>query len=102
MFSRILRLVLLLLVVMLCNTTARAEAIPVELKKTDKGWQLLRDGKPYFIRGAGGSAGLQKLAAAGANSVRTWGSDDIDDLLDEAHALGLSVTAARGQARYRQ
>ncbi len=77
---------------MLCNTTAWAEAIPVELKKTDKGWQLLRDGKPYFIRGAGGSAGLQKLAAAGANSVRTWGSDDIGDLLDEAHALGLSVT----------
>ena len=92
MFGRIHRLVLLLLVVMLCNTTARAEAIPVELKKTDKGWQLLRDGKPYFIRGAGGSAGLQKLAAAGANSVRTWGSDDIGDLLDEAHALGLSVT----------
>ena len=92
MFSRIHRLVLLLLVVMLCNTNALAEAIPVELKKTDKGWQLLRDGKPYFIRGAGGSASMQKLVAAGANSLRTWGSDDIGDLLDEAHALGLSVT----------
>ena len=34
----------------------------------------------------------RQLAAAGANSIRTWGADDIDELLDEAHALGLSVT----------
>ena len=90
--GRKLNLVLLLLFVMLCHTSVWAKAIPVELKKTDNGWQLLRDGKPYFIRGAGGSASLSELAAAGGNSVRTWGSDDIDDLLDEAHALGISVT----------
>jgi hypothetical protein len=72
--------------------TVAAEAIPVELRRTEQGWQLLRDGKPYFIRGAGGDAPLSKLAAAGANSLRTWGADDIDGLLDEAHALGLSVT----------
>jgi hypothetical protein len=89
---RIQRLILLLTVLMSWNTSALAEAIPVELKKTDKGWQLQRDGKPYFIRGAGGNTGLKKMAAAGANSLRTWGSDDIDALLDEAHALGLSVT----------
>ncbi|MDH5456899.1 MAG: hypothetical protein OEY37_12550 [Gammaproteobacteria bacterium] len=33
---------------------ATAEAIPVELKKTAEGWQLLRGGEPYFIQGAGG------------------------------------------------
>jgi hypothetical protein len=69
-----------------------AEAIPVELRQTEDGWQLLRGGEPYFIRGAGGDASLELLAAAGANSVRTWGANDIDALLDEAHALGLSVT----------
>ena len=52
----------------------------------------MRDGEPYFIRGAGGDASLEKLAAAGANSVRTWGAEDLDTLLDEAEALGLSVT----------
>ena len=72
--------------------TALAEAIPVELQQTDRGWQLLRGGQPYFIRGAGGTGSLQQLSAAGANSVRTWGADDIGGLLDEAHALGLSVT----------
>jgi hypothetical protein len=77
---------------MLLPTTASADAIPVELRQTAAGWQLLRDGEPYFIRGAGGSGDLKQLAAAGANSVRTWGADDIDALLDEAHALGLSVT----------
>ncbi|MBT8442609.1 MAG: hypothetical protein KJO76_09515, partial [Gammaproteobacteria bacterium] len=69
-----------------------ADAIPVELRRTGTGWQLLRAGEPYFIRGAGGGGSLEQLAAAGANSVRTWGADDIDELLDEAHALGLTVT----------
>lgn len=63
----------------------------MELRRSDAGWQLLRGGEPYFIRGAGGDASLEALAAAGANSVRTWGGD-VGDLLDEAHALGLTVT----------
>jgi len=69
-----------------------AEAIPVELRQTGQGWELLRGGEPYFIRGAGGDHSLQALAAAGGNSVRTWGADDLEPLLDEAHALGLTVT----------
>ena len=60
--------------------------------KPTQGWQLLRGGEPYFIRGAGGDGSLEQLAAAGANSVRTWGADDIGARLDAAHALGLSVT----------
>ncbi len=69
-----------------------AEAIPVELQKTEQGWQLLRDGEPYLIKGAGGQHSLQELAAAGGNSARTWGGDDIGPLLDEAHSLGMTVT----------
>lgn len=75
-----------------------AEPVPVELSRSDAGWQLLRGGEPYFIRGAGGTASLDQLAAAGANSVRTWdaldvrGDDDVGVILDEAEALGLTVT----------
>ena len=69
-----------------------ADAIPVELVETAQGWQLLRDGDPYLIRGAGGTHSLQQLADAGGNSIRIWSGDDIDDLLDEAHGLGLTVT----------
>jgi len=77
---------------LLFGELATAEAIPVELRQTEGGWQLLRGGEPYFIRGAGGTHSLELLAAAGANSVRTWGGDDIGPLLDEAHSLSLSVT----------
>ena len=75
-----------------------AEAIPVELQKTEDGWQLLRGGEPYFILGAGGSHSLGALAEAGGNSIRTWdaenvrGEDDVGVILDEAQALGLTVT----------
>ena len=75
-----------------------AEVVPVELRQTDDGWRLYRGGEPYFIRGAGGDYSLEELAAAGANSIRTWGvenvrgNDDVGVILDEAHALGMTVT----------
>jgi len=71
---------------------SHAEAISVELRQTEEGWQLLRGGEPYFIKGAGGSRSLEQLAAAGGNSVRTWSTDGVGKILDEAHALGLTVT----------
>ena len=83
---------LLLTGALILPALSHADAVPVELRQTEDGWQLLRGGEPYFIKGAGGSGSLEQLAAAGANSVRTWGADDIGPLLDEAHALGLTVT----------
>ena len=85
-------IVLLLIGLALLPSCVTAQATPVELRQMDEGWQLLRGGEPYLIRGAGGNASLQQAAAAGANSVRTWDADNIDALLDEAHSLGLSVT----------
>ena len=55
-------------------------------------WQLVRDGKPCFVQGAGGSDSLKLLAECGGNSIRTWGADNLAGKLDEAHRLGLSVT----------
>ena len=83
---------MLLIIIVLSAEHAFAAPIPVTLRKVDDNWQLLRDNEPYFIRGAGGGASLEKLAAAGANSVRTWSTEYLDRLLDDAHALGLSVT----------
>ena len=81
----------LIAVVPWLTSTAYPQPVPVELKRTQSGWQLLRGGDPYFIRGAGGNASLQALAKAGANSVRTWGGD-VGGVLNEAHALGMTVT----------
>lgn len=87
------------LFVLLASTTAGfaqdRNAIPVELKKTDSGWQLFRAGKPYQIRGSGGAGNegpIPLLAELGGNSTRTWGVEsNTVALLDEAHANGLSV-----------
>ena len=70
----------------------RTDPVPVALLEVDGEWQLLRDGEPYLIRGAGGDGPLDRLAAAGANSIRTWSTDGVGPILDEAHALGMTVT----------
>ena len=70
-----------------------ALAVPASFEKTDDGWQLLRDGKPYTIKGAGGHEYLDQLKAAGGNSIRTWGvGDDTAALLDECDSHGITVT----------
>lgn len=54
---------------------------------------LLRNDKPYFIRGAGGNGDRRRLIAAGANSIRTWGAEGLGEVLDQAQKQGLTVTA---------
>lgn len=69
-----------------------AAAVKVQLIKTGGNWRLLRGGKPYFIKGAGGSYSLAALKAAGGNSARTWGADGINGLLKRAAKLGMTCT----------
>ena len=67
-------------------------AVPVRVEKTEAGHWLVRGGEPYLIKGAGGRAYLDVLKAAGGNSIRTWGEEDIEPLLDRCRDLGLTVT----------
>jgi hypothetical protein len=91
-FSTNLLPALLVAGLVLAATGGRADPVPVELLEVDGKWQLLRDGQPYLIRGAGGDGPLDRLASAGANSIRTWSTDNAGTILDEAHALGMTVT----------
>ena len=54
--------------------------------------RLIRNGEPYFIKGVGGHSRLDELTDVGGNSIRTWGTDKIGEILDEAHRHGLTVT----------
>ncbi len=73
----------------------------VELRQSpDKGWELLRDGEPYFIRGVGGPGPLDLAAKMGANSVRYWGIQYLDKKnasgktnLEQIEELGMTVCA---------
>ena len=75
------------------NPATNQSPVPVKITETADGYQLLRDGKPYEIKGAGGSGNWAMLAKDGGNSVRTWGAEDLAKQLDEAQKLGLTVTA---------
>jgi hypothetical protein len=90
----------------LIGTSALAKAIKVEIVENDGKYQLLRGGKPYYIKGAGiDHLDLQSLANHGGNSFRTWAVDDGPEpagkLLDRAHALGLTVSLCLEFARER-
>ena len=63
-----------------------------EIVVTDDGYQLHLNGEPFYIKGAGLSGGgMEVLATHGANSLRTWSTDNGKEVLDQAEALGLKV-----------
>jgi hypothetical protein len=60
----------------------------VTIEQKNGNFRLLRNGKPYFIKGAVGSDYLEKLKQYGGNSIRTNSKPEI---LDKAHGLGLTA-----------
>ncbi|MCC3153227.1 glycoside hydrolase family 2 TIM barrel-domain containing protein [Hymenobacter sp. BT770] len=80
---------------------APAAAVKVEVRQTNGRYELLRAGKPYFVRGAGGGKFPERIAAYGGNSIRTWGTADAPRVLDAAHANGLTVMMGLDVARER-
>lgn len=64
----------------------------VEIKRIGDTYQLYRNYTPYYIKGIGGRDFLDSAAAAGANSIRTWGPNDADVLLNRAQQLNMTVT----------
>ncbi len=64
----------------------------VSIKKTESGYQLLKDGEPYYIQGAGGYKYYEQLKARGGNSIRLWSTHGAKEYMDRAHALGMTVT----------
>ncbi len=63
----------------------------VKIEKTSNGFTFLRNGEPYYVKGVGGQVNLDKMVAIGANSFRTWGIENAQELLDEAQKKGLTV-----------
>lgn len=76
-----------------CSSERKNDFSPtVEVKNENGKIRLYRNGLPYHIKGAGGTEHLDKLAQNGGNSIRTWGLHNAEELLDEAHKYGLTVT----------
>ncbi len=68
------------------------DPVKVKIVAKEDGFTLLRVGKPYFIKGAGGTSYTDRLAKYGGNSIRTWDSRNGAEVLNKAYQLGLTVT----------
>jgi hypothetical protein len=79
-------------VFLLLLAISRAVAAPVPVT-VDAKLGLRRAGEPYFVKGAGGETELARLAARGANSIRTWDTETLEKTLAESARLGLTVSA---------
>jgi len=117
LFARLLLAGFALLFVAACEPGAEEPAAPpsepvkMEIRHEDGRYRLYRDGQPYYIHGAGlerqqpGAGSIAKLAAHGANALRTWRTDEAgrtgQEILDEALAHGLTVTMGLEIARER-
>ncbi len=73
---------------------------PLSMHRTADGrWELLRDGKPFVFRGAGGQQHLDVLVESGGNSIRTWGIGSLSEntggkpLVEQARRHGLVIAA---------
>jgi hypothetical protein len=79
-----------ILVMTVCSAPSPHAASVVSIRQNGAAWELVRNGVPYFVKGAGGSQHLDVIAPSGGNSVRTWGVSG--SILDQAAQLGLTVT----------
>jgi len=81
------------LMTLLISLSQCSAQIRVELIEKSGHFQLLRNGKPYQVKGVGGDQFLAELKAAGGNSIRTWSVENLGHVLDEAHKHGMTVCA---------
>jgi hypothetical protein len=95
-FSRYLSILFLLVFCSCVNSSSQRtnskNVTKSEIRLTDSGYRIFLNGEPFFIKGAGvGNGSLEALAEQGANSFRTWSTDNGKEVLDKAHRLGLKV-----------
>jgi hypothetical protein len=67
------------------------ETKAVFIKKTETGYKLIRNGAPYYIKGASGNSYLKELAEAGGNTIRVYDTLNLEDILNEAQKNNLAV-----------
>ncbi len=97
------KITLILIAFLLFETACNSGKIQkVEVRQTDSGYQLLRDDKPYFIKGAGIEDHYAELADAGGNSIRTWGIDQWEEAFAMAEKYNFTVCAGLWLEQERQ
>lgn len=77
-----------------CGSISTSEKITnkkVEVIKKENSYILYKDNVPFYVKGASGTTNLKLLKQIGGNTFRTYTTENAQQLLDEAHELGLMV-----------
>ena len=82
---------LLFTFLLLFSIIANSQSSKVEIIESNGSFTLLKDGKPYYIKGAGAKDHFDLLEASGANSIRIWSTNN-GQLLDSAYNHGMTVS----------
>lgn len=64
-------------------------AVPVRVVEEGGAYRLVRGGKPFFVRGAGGIEMASLLPKYGGNAARTWGSESAKADLETCRKAGI-------------
>ncbi len=83
------------------NAQQSNSPVKTTIQTTSSGFTVYRNSQPYFIKGAGGTDYMERLAECGGNSIRTWSTRNATDILNKAATLGLTVTLGLDVARER-
>ncbi|WP_372948106.1 hypothetical protein, partial [Mariniphaga sp.] len=67
------------------------ESGTVYIKETLNGYEIIRNGKPFYINGAAGFSHFKELAETGGNTIRVYDTTNIAHILDVAYANNLAV-----------
>ncbi|MBA4141271.1 MAG: hypothetical protein H0X70_12400 [Segetibacter sp.] len=100
-FYKIVLSILFVFVADAAYTQKAGSAVKAKIVTGKDGFMLVRAGKPYFIKGAGGTNYTDRLAKYGGNSIRTWDTRNGDEVLNKAYKLNLTVTMGLNVARER-
>lgn len=91
--SGISRIVATVLIFSICSVFASIGQVRhVEVKKNaNQEFRMYVDQQEFYVKGVGGSDFLDVAVKIGANTIRTWSTDNAKQVLDEAHKHGLMV-----------
>jgi hypothetical protein len=68
-------------------------AVKVEVLESKGRYQLFRGGVAYMVKGAGlVDADLASFVSHGGNSIRTWSTENAQQVLDDAYEHGVTVS----------
>lgn len=85
-----------------CGKSYEKKGRKVEVIEENGKYLLYRNGKPYFIKGAGAYDHFDELKNCGGNSIRTWDAWYAKEILDKADSAGITVTLGLHVQRERQ